>query len=92
MQVRTYLLVHTEVGRAADVARTLEADLRVLSADTVSGAYDVIAQASVAGYGEVCDLSAEVRAQPGVTRLLVCPVEVNGTLWEEILTPALAEA
>jgi len=90
--VRTYLLVHAEVGRAAQVARAIEADGRVLSADTVTGAYDVIAQVAVGGSQEVSELSDQVRALPGVTRLIACLVETNASLWDEILIPEVVGA
>ncbi len=45
MTVRAYVLIQTEVGKAADVALRLRAITGVIRADDVTGPYDIIAQA-----------------------------------------------
>jgi hypothetical protein len=90
--VKTYVLVHAEVGRAAEVARAIARDPCVLSVDTVAGAYDVIAQIEVEGSCDVADLAARLRIQPGVTRLVTCSIAGHQPLWDESLAPALVGA
>lgn len=90
IDMRTYLLIHTEPGRAGEVARAIESDPRVLSAATVSGAYDVVAQVTVGGSNDISELSARLRTLPGVSRVVACPVRVHETLWDDTMAPALA--
>jgi DNA-binding Lrp family transcriptional regulator len=73
--VRAYVLIQTEVGRAADVALRLRAITGVVNADDVTGPYDIIAQAeadSVDDLGRV--VVSRVQLIEGITRTLTCPV------------------
>ena len=75
MSVQAYILVQTEVGKAADVAKAIAAIDGVGEAVDVTGPYDVIVRA---GAATVDDLGARViknvQAVPGITRTLTCPI------------------
>jgi DNA-binding Lrp family transcriptional regulator len=73
--VEAYILVQTEVGRAADVARQIAKISEVMSADYVTGPYDVIVRAQAGNIDELGKLVAtQVSAVEGITRTLTCPV------------------
>ncbi len=75
MSVRAYVLIQTEVGKAADVATEIGALAGVISADDVTGPYDVIATAeadSVDDLGKM--VVSKVQMIDGITRTLTCPV------------------
>ena len=75
MSVRAYVLIQTEVGKAAAVASQIGALEGIVSADDVTGPYDVIATAEA---GSVDDLGkmvvSKVQMIEGITRTLTCPV------------------
>lgn len=75
MSVQAYILVQTEVGKAADVAKAIAQIDGVTVADDVTGPYDVIVRA---GAANVDDLGAlvisKVQLVPGITRTLTCPI------------------
>jgi DNA-binding Lrp family transcriptional regulator len=75
MPVNAYVLIQTEVGKAASVAREI-ADLQgVLNAEDVTGPYDVIVRAEADTMDELGKLVvAKVQAVSGITRTLTCPV------------------
>ena len=73
--VHAYILVQTEVGRAADVAREIGEISGVASAEDVTGPYDVIVRAEADDVDSLGRLVvAKVQAVPGITRTLTCPV------------------
>ncbi|TML43670.1 MAG: Lrp/AsnC family transcriptional regulator [Actinobacteria bacterium] len=75
MSVRAYVLIQTEVGKAAQVAAEVGKIEGVVSADDVTGPYDVIVRAEA---GSVDDLGkmvvSKVQLIDGITRTLTCPV------------------
>lgn len=75
MAVQAYILIQTEVGKAAKVAHEVSAIPGVTAAEDVTGPYDVIVQAEA---GTVDDLGklvvAKIQAVEGITRTLTCPV------------------
>jgi len=75
MSVSAYVLIQTEVGKAADVAEEIRAIAGVVAADDVTGPYDVIARAEA---GSMDDLGkmvvSRVQMIDGITRTLTCPV------------------
>ena len=75
MAVQAYVLIQTEVGKAAKVAEEVRGIPGVNSAEDVTGPYDVIVQAEA---GSVDDLGklvvAKIQAVEGITRTLTCPV------------------
>jgi DNA-binding Lrp family transcriptional regulator len=70
-----YILIQVEVGRSADVCREVGGLRGIVSADAVSGPYDVIAKADAQSLDELGKLVvAMIQSVPGVTRTLTCPV------------------
>jgi DNA-binding Lrp family transcriptional regulator len=73
--VHAYILVQTEVGKAAEVAAAIADISGVTQADDVTGPYDVIVRAEA---GNVDDLGklvvAQIQSVPGITRTLTCPI------------------
>ena len=73
--VQAYILIQTEVGRAAAVASEVAGLEGVSRAEDVTGPYDVIVHVEapdVAALGE--QVVAAVQKVPGITRTLTCPV------------------
>ncbi|MFD8756346.1 Lrp/AsnC family transcriptional regulator [Kitasatospora sp. NPDC059577] len=73
--VQAYILIQTEVGKATAVAELISEIPGVLTAEDVTGPYDVIVKAEA---GTVDDLGrmvvAQVQKVEGITRTLTCPV------------------
>ncbi|HEU4676896.1 MAG: Lrp/AsnC ligand binding domain-containing protein [Motilibacteraceae bacterium] len=73
--VQAYILIQTEVGKAAAVAQEISQIAGVTLAEDVTGPYDVIVRAEA---GNVDDLGklvvARVQSVEGITRTLTCPV------------------
>ncbi len=75
MAVNAYILIQTEVGKAAAVAREIAALKGVTNAEDVTGPYDVIVRAEARTVDELGKLVvAKVQAIDGITRTLTCPV------------------
>jgi DNA-binding Lrp family transcriptional regulator len=73
--VQAYILIQTEVGKAAAVAAEIGALTGVVTAEDVTGPYDVIVRAEAADVDELGQLVvARVQGVPGITRTLTCPV------------------
>ncbi len=73
--VEAYILVQTEVGKAAQVARDIVEIRGVQQAEDVTGPYDVIVRADARNIDELGRLVvARVQAVDGITRTLTCPV------------------
>ena len=73
--VQAYILVQTEVGKAAAVAAEIGGITGVISAEDVTGPYDVIVRAQADDVDELGRLvTAHIQAVPGITRTLTCPV------------------
>jgi DNA-binding Lrp family transcriptional regulator len=73
--VQAYILVQTEVGKAADVARQIAEIAGVTQAEDVTGPYDVIVRAVAENVDELGKLvAAQIQAVEGITRTLTCPV------------------
>ncbi|HVF20559.1 MAG TPA: Lrp/AsnC ligand binding domain-containing protein [Mycobacteriales bacterium] len=73
--VQAYILIQTEVGKAAKVAKDI-ADIKgVTQAEDVTGPYDVIVRAEARNVDELGKLVvARVQSVDGITRTLTCPV------------------
>ncbi len=73
--VQAYILVQTEVGKAAEVAVRIGAISGVTQAEDVTGPYDVIVRAEAEN---VDDLGGwwwrKIQAVSGITRTLTCPI------------------
>ena len=73
--VQAFILVQTEVGKAAAVANEIAAISGVVSAEDVTGPYDVIVRAEAVDVDELGQLVvARVQGVNGITRTLTCPV------------------
>ncbi len=73
--VNAYILIQTEVGQAASVAREIATIAGVTGAEDVTGPYDVIVRAaaeSVDALGKL--VIAKIQAVPGIVRTLTCTV------------------
>jgi DNA-binding Lrp family transcriptional regulator len=70
-----YVLIQTEVGKVAHVARALSELEGVLLAEDVAGPYDVIARVQAPGLDQLGRLVASrIQLVDGVTRTLTCTV------------------
>lgn len=75
MTVSAYLLVQTDVGKAAQVAEEIRAIEGIVAADDVTGPYDVIARAESATLDELGRMVvSRVQMVEGITRTTTCPV------------------
>ena len=75
MSVRAFILIQTEVRKAAAVAEEVGAITGIVSADDVTGPYDVIAVAESGSIDELGKMVvSSVQLIEGVTRTLTCPV------------------
>lgn len=73
--VQAYVLIQTEVGKAAVVAEEVRNIPGVETADDVTGPYDVIVRASSEDVDSLGKLVvARIQAVDGITRTLTCPV------------------
>jgi DNA-binding Lrp family transcriptional regulator len=75
MAVTAYILIQTEVGKAAQVAQEVGEIDGVVSAEDVTGPYDVIARAESASVDDLGKMVvSRVQMIDGITRTLTCPV------------------
>lgn len=73
--VHAYILIQTEVGKAASVASSTAEIKGVLSAEDVTGPYDVIVRAEASNVDDLGKLVvAKIQSVEGITRTLTCPV------------------
>ena len=75
MTVQAYILIQTEVGKAAGVAREVGEIAGVTLVEDVTGPYDVIVRAEARNVDELGKLVvSKVQNLEGITRTLTCPV------------------
>jgi DNA-binding Lrp family transcriptional regulator len=73
--VHAYILIQTEVGKAAAVASEVRGVTGVTEADDVTGPYDVIVRAEAETVDDLGKLVvARIQSVEGITRTLTCPV------------------
>ena len=73
--VNAYILIQTEVGKAASVATEVRGIAGVTEAEDVTGPYDVIVRAESKNVDELGKLVvAKIQGVEGITRTLTCPV------------------
>ena len=73
--VHAYILIQTEVGKAAQVASAISGIAGVTKAEDVTGPYDVIVRAEADSIDDLGRLVvARVQSVDGITRTLTCPV------------------
>jgi DNA-binding Lrp family transcriptional regulator len=73
--VEAYVLIQTEVGKAAQVALAMAQIEGVQASEAVTGPYDAIVHAvadDVDSLGKL--VVAKIQAVEGITRTLTCPV------------------
>lgn len=75
MAVSAYILIQTEVGRAASVAARIRQLPGVLAADDVTGPYDVVVRAEVDSMSDLGrNVVGPLQGIEGITKTLTCPV------------------
>ena len=75
MTVTAYVLIQTEVGKAVSVAEQARKITGVLSADDVTGPYDVIVKTEAPSLDELGKMVvSQIQAVEGITRTFTCPV------------------
>jgi DNA-binding Lrp family transcriptional regulator len=73
--VQAYILIQTEVGQAAEVAREIAQIAGVTLAEDVTGPYDVIARVEAPSMDDLGHLVvARIQDVKGITRTLTCTV------------------
>jgi DNA-binding Lrp family transcriptional regulator len=73
--VQAYILIQTEVGRAATVAEEIRGIAGVALAEDVTGPYDVIARVEAPNVDDLGRLViARLQEVQGITRTLTCTV------------------
>ena len=75
MAISAYVLIQTEVGKAALVTGSVRAIKGVIAADDVMGPYDVIVRTEAATLDDLGKLVvSQIQSVEGITRTFTCPV------------------
>jgi DNA-binding Lrp family transcriptional regulator len=75
MAVSAYVLIQTEVGKAASVAEAVSGIDGVKTAEDVTGPYDVIVRVEATTMDDVAKtVVSRIQMVDGITRTLTCPV------------------
>ena len=75
MAVSAYILIQTEVGKAASVATEVREIPGVIAADDVTGPYDVVVRVEAASMDELGRLVvSRVQMLTGITKTTTMPV------------------
>lgn len=75
MTVSAYVLIQTDMDKAADVARAISEIEGVVAVDVVTGPYDVIAKTTAPTMDELGRMVVgKVQKVPGINRTLTSPV------------------
>jgi DNA-binding Lrp family transcriptional regulator len=75
MAISAYVLIQTEVGKAALVTGSVRAIKGVIAADDVTGPYDVIVRTEAATLDDLGKLVvSQIQSVEGITRTFTCPV------------------
>ena len=75
MAITAYVLIQTEVGKAARVADAVRGIGGVVAADDVTGPYDVIVRTEAPSLDDLGRLVvSQIQAVEGITRTFTCPV------------------
>ncbi|MGZ8746062.1 MAG: Lrp/AsnC family transcriptional regulator [Mycobacterium sp.] len=73
--VAAFMLIQTEVGRAEVIAKQLAGLPGVLSAEYVTGPYDVVVRIGAPSLDELqAGVVPSVQQVTGITRTLTCPI------------------
>ena len=75
MVIQAYILIQTEVGKAANVANTIVDIEGVINAEDVTGPYDVIVQVESPTMDRMGQMVVrKIQMIDGITRTLTCPI------------------
>jgi Lrp/AsnC ligand binding domain len=75
MAINAYVLIQTEVGKADNVAKSVRDIKGVISADDVTGPYDVIVHTEADSLDDLGKMVvSKIQAVEGITRTFTCPV------------------
>ena len=75
MAIQAYILIQTEVGKASNVCKAINALAGVTIAEVVTGPYDLIMRAEASSMEDLGrTILSKVQAINGITRTLTCPV------------------
>ncbi len=75
MAVTAYVLIQTYAGKSAQVAQQARGIDGVISAEDISGPYDVIVRAEAASIDELGRMVvSHIQLIEGITRTVTCPV------------------
>jgi DNA-binding Lrp family transcriptional regulator len=73
--VHAYVLIQTDVGKAAQVAQQVSGIEGIVVAEGVTGPYDVIARAEAPSMNDLGRLVVrDIGQVEGITRTITCPV------------------
>lgn len=90
--IQAFVLVQTDVGKAASVATEIARIPGVSSAEDVVGPYDVVVRAGAAAPDEFSALMDRIRQVPGITRVLTCRLPADAGATEQSRTTELSRA
>ena len=75
MTVHAYVLIQTDIGKAAQVAEQVAAICGVDLSEAVTGPYDVIARAEAPSMNDLGRMVVrDIQQIEGITRTITCPV------------------
>lgn len=75
MTVKAYILIQTDVGKAAAVAAQASVIEGVVAAEDVTGPYDVVVRVEAASVDELGRMVvSHLQRIEGITRTVTCPV------------------
>lgn len=75
MAVTAYVLIQTEVGKAPQVSEEVSSIEGVITAENITGPYDVIVRAEAESMDELSKMVvSRVQLIDGITRTLTCQV------------------
>jgi DNA-binding Lrp family transcriptional regulator len=86
--VQTFILIHTLVGEADEVAKRIAELPDVETAEAVTGPYDVVVRAETMALDRVIhELVPRIHEIHGVTRTVTCPVVGHRYSWTDRFMP-----
>ena len=75
MAITAYVLIQTEVGKAGHVTESVRKIKGVVSADDVTGPYDVIVRTEAPTLDDLGKMVvSQIQGVEGITRTFTCPV------------------
>ena len=75
MTVHAYVLIQTDIGKAAHVADLVSAIDGVTLSEAVTGPYDVIARAEAPSMNDLGRMVVrDIQQIEGITRTITCPI------------------